>query len=56
VTAFSEAKEQAADYCRRHAEKQGITYMIIRPTAYFKDLTKRIWTAVREKTLWNHNS
>jgi divinyl chlorophyllide a 8-vinyl-reductase len=49
VTAFSEAKEQAVDYCEKHAEEHGITYTIIRPTAYFKDLTKRIWDSVKEK-------
>jgi divinyl chlorophyllide a 8-vinyl-reductase len=49
VTAFSEAKEQAVDHCEKHAEEYGITYTIIRPTAYFKDLTKRIWDSVKEK-------
>jgi divinyl chlorophyllide a 8-vinyl-reductase len=49
VTAFSDAKEQAVDYCEQHAVEHDIAYTIIRPTAYFKDLTKRIWDSVKEK-------
>lgn len=43
---FSEAKEQAADAIRIACGAGGVTLTVIRPTAYFSDLTDRAFESV----------
>jgi uncharacterized protein YbjT (DUF2867 family) len=39
VSAFSNAKEEAVDVLRSECERNGATFSVVRPNAYFKDLT-----------------
>ena len=45
-TAFSNAKEQAVDALGAASESAGITFTVVRPTAYFSDLTNRAFDSV----------
>lgn len=45
-TAFSDAKEQAVDALRAASGSAGIPFTVIRPTAYFSDLTDRAFASV----------
>ena len=45
-SAFSEAKEQAVDAIRRACAALGTSLTVIRPTAYFSDLTDRAFDGV----------
>jgi uncharacterized protein YbjT (DUF2867 family) len=47
-TAFSEAKEQAVDAIGDACRTAGIAFTVIRPTAYFSDLTNRAFESVRK--------
>jgi uncharacterized protein YbjT (DUF2867 family) len=51
VTAFSDAKEQAIDVIGLACASAGIPFTVIRPTAYFSDLTDRAFNS-----LLAHNS
>lgn len=42
------AKEEAVDYITYRCQQHGLHCSIIRPTAYFKDLTDWPWVAVRD--------
>ena len=46
VTAFSEAKEAAAEAIRDYATASGMLFTVIRANAYFKDLTNRFFDSV----------
>lgn len=46
VTAFSAAKEEAVDILRNECELAQVTFTVIRPNAYFKDLTDRAFDNV----------
>ncbi len=45
-TAFSDAKEQAVDALTMACAAAGVAFIVIRPTAYFSDLTDRAFLAV----------
>lgn len=45
---FSDAKEQAVDAIGDACRSAGIAFMVIRPTAYFSDLTNRAFDSVRK--------
>lgn len=46
VSAFSEAKECAVDAIGNACRQPGVTFTVIRPTAYFSDLTDRAFDSV----------
>ena len=46
LTAFSEAKEQAVDEVRKACRDAHVAFTVIRPTAYFSDLTDRAFEGV----------
>lgn len=48
VTEFSNAKEQAVDTICDACRATGIAFTVIRPTAYFSDLTNRAFDEVRK--------
>lgn len=43
---FSNAKEEAVDVLRHDCEMRGVTFTVIRPNAYFKDLTEFAFDSV----------
>jgi divinyl chlorophyllide a 8-vinyl-reductase len=45
-SAFSDAKEQAVDTLGAASETAGIAFTVVRPTAYFSDLTDRAFASV----------
>jgi hypothetical protein len=47
-TEFSDAKEQAVDAIGDACRSAGIAFTVIRPTAYFSDLTNRTFDSVRK--------
>lgn len=47
-TEFSDAKEQAVDAIGDACRSAGIAFTVIRPTAYFSDLTNRAFDSVRK--------
>jgi len=49
VSAFSEAKECAVDAIAAACRQSGVTFTVIRPTAYFSDLTDRAFDSVLKK-------
>ncbi|MBI4977068.1 MAG: NmrA family NAD(P)-binding protein [Spirochaetes bacterium] len=51
-TAFSDAKETAVDAITARASACGMMLTVLRPNAYFKDLTNRAFTSVREKNTY----
>jgi divinyl chlorophyllide a 8-vinyl-reductase len=46
-TAFSDAKEAAVDAVGAACRQAGVTFTVIRPTAYFSDLTDRAFDSVQ---------
>ena len=50
VSAFSAAKEQAVDALQQECQAANVTFTVIRPNAYFKDLTDRAFDRIREKS------
>jgi len=46
VTEFSEAKESAVDAIAAACSQAGVAFTVIRPTAYFSDLTNRAFDSV----------
>jgi uncharacterized protein YbjT (DUF2867 family) len=48
VTEFSDAKEQAVDAIGDACRAAGVAFTVIRPTAYFSDLTNRAFDEVRK--------
>jgi len=46
LTEFSNAKETAVDAIRTACNKAGVAFTVIRPTAYFSDLTNRAFDSV----------
>jgi len=46
VTAFSNAKEVAVDTINAACRDEGVAFTVIRPTAYFSDLTNRAFNSV----------
>ena len=49
VSAFSAAKEEAVDTIRAACHEAGAAFTVIRPTAYFSDLTNRAFDTVRKQ-------
>jgi uncharacterized protein YbjT (DUF2867 family) len=47
-TEFSDAKEQAVDVIGDACRSAGVAFTVIRPTAYFSDLTNRAFDSVRK--------
>lgn len=43
---FSEAKEEAVDVLERECRNAGVAFTVLRPNAYFKDLTDRAFESV----------
>lgn len=46
VSEFSNAKEEAVDILRDECQKNGVTLTVMRPNAYFKDLTTQAFDTV----------
>lgn len=46
VSAFADAKEAAVDVLREECKRAGVVFTVLRPTAYFKDLTDRAFQNV----------
>lgn len=46
VTEFSDAKEEAVDVLKRECERFDVAFTVVRPNAYFKDLTDRAFDNV----------
>jgi len=55
MSAFSDAKEQAVDVLREECQQGGVTFTVLRPNAYYKDLTsfafERVLKEGRHKVL-----
>lgn len=49
LTEFSEAKESAVDAIAAACSQAGVAFTVIRPTAYFSDLTNRAFDSVLKR-------